>query len=86
MRHRHPVAAAPALALVTCRGRKLVKPRRIVATCADGVEKTYPVRITLGRVASGPDTGVFTRMTLAFPDDRPAAAETDTYPLDSARR
>ena len=55
-------------------------------TCVDGIVETYKVRVTLGRVASGPDAAVFTRMTLAFPDGGPAAAETATYTLDNARR
>lgn len=52
--------------------------------CADGIVQKYPVRISLGRVASGPSASVFTRMTLAFPDGGPAAAETATYTLDNA--
>ena len=55
-------------------------------TCVDGIVETYKVRVTLGRVASGPDAAAFTRMTLAFPDGGPAAAETATYTLDNARR
>ena len=55
-------------------------------TCVDGIVETYKVRVTLGRVASGPEAAVFTRMTLAFPDGGPAAAETATYTLDNARR
>jgi hypothetical protein len=55
-------------------------------TCADGIVETYAVRITLGRVASGPEAAAFTRMTLGFPDGGPAAAETATYTLDNARR
>jgi hypothetical protein len=55
-------------------------------TCVDGIVETYKVRITLGRVASGPEAAVFTRMTLAFPDGGPAAAETATYTLDNPRR
>ncbi len=55
-------------------------------TCADGIVETYKVRVTLGRVASGPEAAAFTRMTLAFPDGGPAAAETATYTLDNARR
>lgn len=55
-------------------------------TCADGIVETYKVRVSLGRVASGPDGSVFSRMTLGFPDGGPAAAETATYTLDNARR
>ena len=55
-------------------------------TCADCIVEKYRVRVALGRVASGPDASVFTRMTLAFPDGGPAAAETATYTLDNARR
>ena len=55
-------------------------------TCVDGIVETYKVRVTLGRVASGPEAAVFTRMTLAFPEGGPAAAETATYTLDNARR
>ena len=54
--------------------------------CADGIVETYTVRITLGRVASGPSVSVFTRMILAFPDGGPAAAEKATYTLDNAQR
>lgn len=55
-------------------------------TCAGGIVQTYPVRVSLGRVASGPEGSVFSRMTLGFPDGGPAAAETATYTLDNARR
>lgn len=55
-------------------------------TCADGIVEKYAVRVSLGRVASGPEGSVFSRMTLGFPDGGPAAAETATYTLDNARR
>ena len=55
------------------------------STCVDGIVEKYAVRISLGRVASGPSASVFTRMTLAFPEGGPAAAETATYTLDNAR-
>ena len=55
-------------------------------TCVAGIVETYKVRVTLGRVASAPSSPAFTRMTLAFPDGGPAAAETATYTLDNKAR
>ena len=54
--------------------------------CASGLVEKYPVRITLGRVASGPGVSVFSRMTLAFPEGGPAAADSSRYSLDNAQR
>jgi hypothetical protein len=54
--------------------------------CASGIVQKYPVRITLGRVASAPSISAFTRMTLAFPEGGPAGAETSRYTLDNAQR
>jgi len=54
--------------------------------CASGIEQKYKVAVTLGRVASGPTAPAFTRMTLAFPNLGPAAAETSTYTLDNEWR
>ena len=52
-------------------------------TCVAGIVEKYKVRISLGRVASGPGINVFSRMTLAFPEGGPAAAETATYTLNT---
>ena len=51
-------------------------------TCVDGIVQTYKVKVTLGRVASGPNISVFSGMTLKFPAGGPAAAQTATYTLD----
>ncbi|MBK9739551.1 MAG: hypothetical protein IPO93_08550 [Actinobacteria bacterium] len=55
-------------------------------TCVDGIVEKYPVRISLGRVASAPTPAAFTGMTLRFPNRGPAGAETSTYTLDNAFR
>jgi hypothetical protein len=52
-------------------------------TCVAGIIEKYNVRISLGRVASGPGINVFSRMSLAFPEGGPAAAETATYTLNT---
>lgn len=52
--------------------------------CASGTVETFPVRITLSRLASGPNVTAFTKMTLAFPQGGPASANTATYLLDNA--
>ena len=51
-------------------------------TCVDGIVQTYKVKVTLGRVASGPNISVFSGMTLRFPGGGPASAETSTYTID----
>lgn len=51
-------------------------------TCVDGIVQKYKVKVTLGRVASGPNISVFSGMTLTFTGGGPAAAETATYTLD----
>ncbi len=114
----HAVDAADTV-VINCVGKKVVKPKEIVITCADagvmvnkitwshwgmnaatgtgtltwntclpktcadGIVQTYPVRIRLGRVASGPNVTAFSRMTLTFPQNGPALAETATYTLDN---
>ncbi|MCX6431765.1 MAG: hypothetical protein NTX29_02950 [Actinobacteria bacterium] len=55
-------------------------------TCVAGIVEIYKVRVSLGRVASAPNISAFTRMTLAFPEGGPAAAETATYTLDNRVR
>lgn len=118
--------AAPAQAanasdtvVINCVGKKVVKPKQIVVTCADagvsvqkiswktwglnaatgtgtlvwntclptdcasGIVEKYPVRIRLGRIASGPGVTAFSRMTLTFPKTGPAVAERSTYTLDN---
>ena len=53
-------------------------------TCVAGIVQKYKVKITLGRVASGPNVTVFSGMTLNFgKDGGPAAAKTSTYILDN---
>lgn len=105
--------------VINCLGKKVVKPKQIVVTCADanvavtgitwstwtmngavgsgtlswntclptdcasGAVETYPVRVKLGRVASGPDVTAFSKMTLVFPKGGPAVADTSTYTLDN---
>ncbi|MHB1066899.1 MAG: hypothetical protein ACYC2Z_05675 [Candidatus Nanopelagicales bacterium] len=55
-------------------------------TCVDGIVQEYPVRITLGRVASGVEGSIFSRATLRFPETGPAGLQTGTYLLDNAIR
>jgi hypothetical protein len=105
--------------VINCVGKKVVKPKEIVVTCADanvavqkiswkrwglnsavgtgtlswntclptdcasGTVQTYPVRVTLSRLASGPNVTAFTKMTLAFPKGGPASANTASYLLDN---
>jgi hypothetical protein len=52
-------------------------------TCVDGIVQKYKVIVTLGRVASGPNVSVFSGMTLKFPGNAPAGAETATYTIDN---
>ncbi len=51
--------------------------------CASGTVETFPARIRLGRVASGPNVTAFSKMTLVFPKGGPALADTATYTLDN---
>jgi hypothetical protein len=51
-------------------------------TCVDGIVQKYKVKITLGRVASGPNISVFSGLTLKFAGGGPAADETSTYTID----
>jgi hypothetical protein len=51
--------------------------------CASGIVEKYRVRITLGGVASGPGTDVFSAMTLRFPQGGPAGLDSGTYTLDN---
>ena len=55
-------------------------------TCVDGIVQEYPVRITLGRVASGVNGSIFSKATLRFPETGPASLQTGTYLLDNAIR
>ena len=52
--------------------------------CAGGIGVTYPVNITLGGRAHAPESLVFSKMTVAFPDGGPASLDSGTYILDSA--
>ena len=52
-------------------------------TCVDGIVQKYKVKITLGRVASAPNITVFSGMTLTFPGNAPAGADTSTYIIDN---
>lgn len=112
-------AKASDTVVIDCAGKKVVKPKEIVLTCADagvgvfkiswqrwgmnaaigtgtlswntclpkncadGTVLTYPVRIRLSRLASGPGVTAFTRMKLAFPEGGPALAQTARYTLDN---
>jgi hypothetical protein len=52
-------------------------------TCVDGIVEKYKVKVTLGRVASGPNISVFSGMTLKFRAGAgPAAADSSTYIID----
>jgi hypothetical protein len=51
-------------------------------TCVDGIVEKYKAKITLGRVASGPNASVFSGITLTFPDGGPAAADSAGYIID----
>jgi hypothetical protein len=52
-------------------------------TCVAGKAEKYPVKVALGRVASGAGVNVFSGLTLAFPKGGPANAATSTYVLDN---
>jgi len=52
-------------------------------TCVDGIVQKYKVSVKLGRVASAPNISVFSGMTLTFPGNAPAGAETATYTIDN---
>lgn len=55
-------------------------------TCADGIVEEYPVRITLGRVASGPSLSIFSGMRLTFTGNAPAGLTSGYYILDNEVR
>ena len=54
--------------------------------CAAGIGLTYPVTIKLGGLAHAPESLVFSKMTLGFPQGGPAGLDNGTYILDSANR
>jgi hypothetical protein len=52
-------------------------------TCVDGIVQKFKAKVTLGRVASGPNISVFSGMTLTFKGGSgPAAANSTSYILD----
>ncbi|MEI6361376.1 MAG: hypothetical protein WCP95_04525 [Actinomycetes bacterium] len=52
-------------------------------TCVDGIVQNYKAKVTLGRVASGPNISVFSGMTLTFTGGGgPAAADSVSYIID----
>jgi len=55
-------------------------------TCVAGVTVKYPVKITLGGVASSPSLNVFSQINVAFPKGGPASLEAGSYTLDNAVR
>ena len=57
-----------------------------IPTCVAGKAETFPVKVTLGRLASGGGLDVFSGMTLAFPKGGPTGEKTSTYLLDNPAR
>jgi hypothetical protein len=51
-------------------------------TCVNGIVQKYKVAVTLGRVASGPNAPVFTRVGLGFAKGGPAGLESGAYTID----
>ena len=54
--------------------------------CAGGIGLTYPVTIKLGGLAHAPESLVFSKMTLGFPQGGPAGLDSGVYVLDSPNR
>jgi hypothetical protein len=52
-------------------------------TCVAGIVKKYPVKVTLGGLASSTEVDVFSQASVAFTKGGPAALETGTYTLDN---
>lgn len=57
-----------------------------IPTCVAGKAETFPVKVTLGRLASGAGLDVFSGMTLAYPKGGPTGEKTSTYLLDNPAR
>lgn len=52
-------------------------------TCAAGIVQKYPVKVSLGGLASGPNLNVFSKVNLTFPKASPAGLETGSYTIDN---